>query len=54
VPQPADPSPDTLQYVTVSDNEEHGGFAGSKPVASRRRGNSGPLSGHGESALRGA
>lgn len=32
VPQPANPSPDTLQYVTVYDNAEHGGFAGSKAV----------------------
>lgn len=29
---PAVPAPDTLQYVTVVDNGEHGGFAGSKPV----------------------
>ena len=33
VPQPANPSPDTLQYVTVYDNGDKGGFAGSKPVA---------------------
>jgi hypothetical protein len=32
VPLPANPYPDTLQYVTVYDNHEHGGFAGSKPV----------------------
>ena len=32
VPRPANPVPDTLQYVTVYDNGEHGGFAGSKPV----------------------
>jgi len=31
-PQPANPSPETLQYVTVYDNAERGGFAGSKPV----------------------
>lgn len=31
-PQPANPSPETLQYVTVYDNRERGGFAGSKPV----------------------
>ncbi len=32
VPVPADPTPETLQYVTVFDNHNHGGFAGSKPV----------------------
>jgi hypothetical protein len=32
VPQPADPSPETLQYVTVFDNGEKGGFAGGQPV----------------------
>jgi hypothetical protein len=32
VPQPANPSPETLQYVTVYDNKNRGGFAGSKPV----------------------
>ncbi len=32
LPQPANPSPETLQYVTVYDNRERGGFAGSKPV----------------------
>ena len=26
------PSPETLQYVTVYDNKNKGGFAGSKPV----------------------
>jgi hypothetical protein len=31
-PVPANPSPETLQYVTVYDNQDHGGFAGSKPV----------------------
>jgi hypothetical protein len=29
---PAVPAPDTLQYVTVVDNGEKGGFAGSKPI----------------------
>jgi hypothetical protein len=33
VPQPANPYPETLQYVTVYDNKEIGGFAGSKPVS---------------------
>ena len=32
VPFPANPSPETLQYVTVYDNHDKGGFAGSKPV----------------------
>jgi hypothetical protein len=37
VPRPANPVPDTLQYVTVYDNKELGGFAGSKPVAAPER-----------------
>jgi hypothetical protein len=32
-PQPADPAPATLQYVTVYDNHQKGGFAGSESVA---------------------
>jgi hypothetical protein len=32
IPLPADPFPESLQYVTVYDNENHGGFAGSEPV----------------------
>jgi hypothetical protein len=32
-PLPANPSPQTLQYVTVYDNKDQGGFAGSKPVS---------------------
>lgn len=32
VPQPANPEPDTLQYVTVYDNGDKGGFAGSRPI----------------------
>ena len=32
IPLPADPSPETLHYVTVYDNANHGGFAGGKPV----------------------
>jgi hypothetical protein len=31
-PQPRDPAPSTLQYVTVFDNGDRGGFGGSKPV----------------------
>lgn len=30
---PAVPAPETLQYVTVVDNKDVGGFAGSKPVS---------------------
>ena len=33
VPLPANPLPETLQYVTVYDNHDRGGFAGSKPVS---------------------
>lgn len=32
-PVPANPSPETLNYVTVYDNGDHGGFAGGKPVS---------------------
>jgi len=32
VPMPADPSPETLNYVTVYDNHNIGGFAGGAPV----------------------
>ncbi len=35
-PQPAVPEPETLQYVTVYDNFDHGGFAGSEPVSPPR------------------
>jgi hypothetical protein len=31
-PLPADPAPETLHYVTVYDNGDHGGFAGGKTV----------------------
>jgi len=31
-PVPANPSPETLTYVTVYDNGDRGGFAGGKPV----------------------
>jgi hypothetical protein len=37
VPQPANPAPDTLQYVTVYDNGDKGGFAGAKPVSEPER-----------------
>ena len=33
VPLPANPCPQSLQYVTVYDNHDKGGFAGSKPVS---------------------
>ncbi|MBJ7331867.1 MAG: hypothetical protein JHC95_18370 [Solirubrobacteraceae bacterium] len=33
IPLPPNPQPETLQYVTVYDNGDQGGFAGSKPVA---------------------
>jgi hypothetical protein len=33
VPLPANPYPETLQYVTVYDNHDKGGFAGGKPVS---------------------
>ncbi len=33
LPLPADPLPESLQYVTVYSNGQQGGFAGSEPVA---------------------
>jgi hypothetical protein len=33
-PLPANPAPETLQYVSVYDNGDKGGFAGSQPVGS--------------------
>jgi hypothetical protein len=33
VPLPENPRPETLQYITVYDNSDKGGFAGSKPVS---------------------
>ncbi len=32
VPMPANPAPETLNYVTVYDNHNQGGFAGGEPV----------------------
>jgi len=32
-PQPAVPAPESLQYVTVYDNRDRGGFAGARPVS---------------------
>jgi hypothetical protein len=37
VPVPSDPMPSTLQYVTVFDHGDAGGFAGSKPVSQPER-----------------
>jgi hypothetical protein len=31
-PMPANPSPETLAYITVYDNHDHGGFGGAEPV----------------------
>jgi hypothetical protein len=31
-PMPANPSPETLDYITIYDNHNHGGFAGGAPV----------------------
>ena len=31
-PLPANPSPETLAYITVYDNHDHGGFGGAEPV----------------------
>jgi hypothetical protein len=51
-PLPADPAPETLHYITVYDNGDHGGFAGGKPVGqpenfrcafNRAQGNAGNL-----------
>ncbi len=36
-PLPANPQPEDLQYVTVYDNKNLGGFAGSKPVSQPER-----------------
>ena len=33
IPMPADPTPNTLDYVTVYDNHNHGGFAGGEAVS---------------------
>jgi hypothetical protein len=37
VPQPADPMPGGLDYVTVYDNHDMGGFAGGEPVGKAER-----------------
>jgi len=36
IPLPANPTPESLQYVTVYDNFQKGGFAGSQPSPNRR------------------
>lgn len=33
VPAPSNPEPETLDYITVYDNHNHGGFAGGAPVS---------------------
>jgi hypothetical protein len=33
IPMPANPEPETLDYITVYDNHNHGGFAGGSPVS---------------------
>jgi hypothetical protein len=33
IPLPANPLPESLQYVTIYSDKQHGGFAGSEPVA---------------------
>jgi hypothetical protein len=37
IPLPANPQPEDLQYITVYDNKNLGGFAGSKPVSQPER-----------------
>ena len=37
VPMAADPIPDTLDYITVYDNYNHGGFAGGESVGTPER-----------------
>ncbi|MGH2907194.1 MAG: hypothetical protein ACRDKI_10560 [Solirubrobacterales bacterium] len=37
IPMPANPQPGPLQYVTVYDNHDAGGFAGSRPVSEPER-----------------
>jgi hypothetical protein len=37
VPVPANPDPSTLQYVTIYDNHDQGGFAGSAPISQPER-----------------
>ena len=50
MPLPANPRPDTLQYVTVYDNGDKGGFAGSKPVSQPEKFRCGFNKAQGESA----
>ena len=50
VPLPANPSPQSLQYVTVYDNHDKGGFAGSKPVSAPETFRCGFIKAQGQSA----
>ena len=50
VPLPANPAPQSLQYVTVYDNRDKGGFAGSKPVSAPETFRCGFIKAQGQSA----
>jgi hypothetical protein len=50
VPLPANPAPQSLQYVTVYDNHDKGGFAGSKPVSATETFRCGFVKAQGQSA----
>jgi hypothetical protein len=50
VPLPANPAPESLQYVTVYDNHDKGGFAGSKPVSQPESFRCGFMKAQGQSA----
>jgi hypothetical protein len=50
VPLPANPAPQSLQYVTVYDNHDKGGFAGSKPVSAPETFRCGFIKAQGQSA----
>ena len=50
VPLPANPTPQSLQYVTVYDNHDKGGFAGSKPVSAPETFRCGFIKAQGQSA----
>jgi hypothetical protein len=51
VPLPANPAPQSLQYVTVYDNHDKGGFAGSKPVSAPETFRCGFIKAQGQSAI---
>lgn len=50
VPLPANPAPQSLQYVTVYDNHDKGGFAGAKPVSQPETFRCGFIKAQGQSA----